>query len=63
MVSSTAIKRSRVVMVVADYLKFERKAPMTICSLRDVDLLFTDAPLAADLVTACEGWSTQVVLA
>ena len=63
MVSSTAIKRSRVVMVVADHLKFERKAPMTICSLKDVDLLFTDAALSDALVQDCQTWSTEVVIA
>lgn len=61
MVSSTAIKRSRKVMVAADHLKFLRKAPLTICSLADVRMLFTDRTLSRDLATQCRGWGTQVV--
>ncbi len=61
MVSSTAIKRSRKVMVAADHLKFLRKAPLTICSLSDVQMLFTDRALAPDLTDHCGGWGTQVV--
>lgn len=61
MVSSTAIKRSRDVMVVACHLKFQRKAPLTICSLSDVDTLFTDTPIARDLMAKCNTWDTRVV--
>lgn len=60
MVSSTAIKRSREVMVVADHHKFQRKAPLTICSLCDVDILFTDAPLSSGLDEKCATWGTRV---
>lgn len=62
-VSSTAIKRSRKVMVVADHLKFQRTAPLTICSLSDVDVLFTDAALDATLRANCDSWGTEVVMA
>ncbi|MEH6833106.1 MULTISPECIES: DeoR/GlpR family DNA-binding transcription regulator [Falsihalocynthiibacter] len=61
MVSSTAIKRSRKVMVVADHLKFQRKAPLTICSLADVSALFTDGTLPKDLLANCSSWGTEVV--
>jgi DeoR family glycerol-3-phosphate regulon repressor len=61
MVSSTAIKRSRKVMVVADQLKFERKAPLTICSLADVAVLFTDCTLTDELMADCGTWGTEVV--
>jgi DeoR family glycerol-3-phosphate regulon repressor len=61
MVSTTAIKRSRKVMVVADRFKFERKAPLTICSLRDVTMLFTDGGLSEDLIADCMNWGTEVV--
>ena len=60
-VSTTAIGRSRNVLVVADHIKFQRKAPLTICSLKNVDQLFTDRPLADDLATSCVGWGTKVV--
>lgn len=61
MVSSTAIKRSRKVIVVADHLKFARKAPLTICSLADVTMLFTDNGLPKDLMANCNNWGTKVV--
>jgi DeoR family glycerol-3-phosphate regulon repressor len=63
MVSSTAIQRSRTVMVVADHLKFHRKAPLTICSLGDVDVLITDCPLPDAFMAKGEGLGTQVVTA
>tara|TARA_R110002074_G_scaffold211753_1_gene381214 strand:+ start:87 stop:845 length:759 start_codon:yes stop_codon:yes gene_type:complete len=63
MVSNTAIQRSRKVMVVADHLKFQRNAPLTICSLSDVDVLFTDCALSKELATNCDGWGTKVVTA
>lgn len=62
MVSSTAIQRSRKVMVVADHLKFDRKAPLTICSLADVTVLFTDGSLPKDLMANCASWGTEVVI-
>lgn len=61
MVSSTAIQRSRKVILVADHLKFQRKAPLTICSLSDVDVLFTDGKLSQDLAVRCDSWGTDVV--
>jgi DeoR family glycerol-3-phosphate regulon repressor len=62
-VSTTAIGRSRNVLVVADHIKFQRKAPLTICSLKDVDQLFTDRPLADGLASNCDSWGTKVVTA
>lgn len=61
MVSSTAIHRSRKVMIVADRLKFARNAPFTICSLSSVDVLLTDGKLSQDLAANCGSWGTQVV--
>ena len=61
MVSSTAVHRSRKVMVVADKLKFERKAPLTICSLADVTVLFTDSTLKGQLKDNCAIWETDIV--
>ncbi|KIN60525.1 Glycerol-3-phosphate regulon repressor GlpR, DeoR family [Sulfitobacter noctilucae] len=61
LVSRTAIQRSRKVMVAADHLKFQRKAPLTICSLQDVGTLFTDGPLPPKLTQACGAWGTQIV--
>ncbi|MGR3661085.1 MAG: DeoR/GlpR family DNA-binding transcription regulator [Paracoccaceae bacterium] len=61
MVSRTAIQRSRKVMVVADHLKFQRKAPLTICSLSEVDILFTDGELPGELLASCDIWETDVI--
>ena len=63
MVSSTAIQRSRKVKIVADHLKFQRKAPLTICSLRDVDVFYTDGKLPKSLMEDCAGWGTEVQIA
>lgn len=63
MVSNTAIQRSRKVMVVADHLKFERTAPLTICTLGDADMLFTDHPLSDQLQASCTALGTEVVVA
>jgi DeoR family glycerol-3-phosphate regulon repressor len=61
MVSKAAIQRSRQVMVVADSIKFQRKAPLTICSLADVDILFTNCALTKELQANCDNWNTTVV--
>ena len=63
MVSQTALKQSRSVMVVADHLKFKRTAPLKICSLKDVDMLFTDVALPGNLLGECNQWGTDVVVA
>jgi DeoR family glycerol-3-phosphate regulon repressor len=63
MVSNTAIQRSRKVMVVADHLKFERTAPLTICTLGDAEVLFTDDALSDQLQASCTAWGTEVVVA
>ncbi len=61
LVSRSAIERSRSVMIVADQHKFQRKAPLTICRLQDVDVLFTDGDLPKPLRENCRTWGTQVV--
>ncbi len=61
MVTRAAIQRSRQVMVVADNIKFQRKAPLMICSLKDVDILFTDAAIPDMLKTNCDTWNIKIV--
>ncbi|MDF1671856.1 MAG: DeoR/GlpR family DNA-binding transcription regulator [Roseovarius sp.] len=61
MVSKIAIQRSRKVMIVADHLKFTRKAPLTICSLSDVDVLLTDGELSPELTASCDNWGCRLV--
>jgi len=62
LVSRSAIQRSRQVLIVADHDKFTRRAPLTICSLRDVDVLFTDNSLTGKLADECRHWDTNVVV-
>ena len=63
MVSSTAIQRSRKVIVVADHLKFQRKAPLTICSLGDVDVLISDCALTEAFKVKAENLETEIIIA
>jgi DeoR family glycerol-3-phosphate regulon repressor len=60
-VSQTAINRSRQVIIVADYLKFERKAPLTSCSLSDINTIITDKPLSEKLKINCKTWKTEII--
>ena len=60
LVGQTLMRRSREVMLVADHSKFQRSAPVRIGSIRDVDHVFSDAPLPASLTERCEMWGTQV---
>lgn len=61
-VSQTILRQSRKTFLVADHGKFQRSAPARIASLADIDTVFTDKPLPADLSAACQGWGTQVVV-
>ena len=59
-VSRAAVSRALAVMVVADRLKFQRKAPIRLGSLRDAAVLFTDAAIPPALAVLCEEWGTRV---
>ncbi len=61
-VSQTALSRSRITLVVADQSKFQRQAPIRICSLADIDGLYTDSELRPELAAKCEAWNTEVHL-
>lgn len=62
-VSQAILRQSRKTFLVADHTKFTRSAPAKIASLASVDGFFTDAPLPADLASACKDWGTEVVIA
>jgi DeoR family glycerol-3-phosphate regulon repressor len=62
-VSQTLIRRARQTYLVCDASKFQRKAPVRIVSLRDIDRLFTDRPLAPALAALCADWGTGVTVA
>lgn len=59
-VSQCALHRSRRRLVVADRSKFTRQAPIRICSLADIDALYTDSPMTAQLAAKCRGWNTDL---
>lgn len=59
-VSQTIIRQSRKVFLVADHTKFQRNAPARICSLSDVDCLFTDGAVPEPLEAMCQAWGTRV---
>ncbi|MCG6112971.1 MAG: DeoR/GlpR family DNA-binding transcription regulator [Paracoccus sp.] len=62
-VSQTILRQSRRTFLVADHSKLSRSAPARIASLSQLDAVFTDRALPADLMRACETWQTRVVLA
>lgn len=59
-VSKSIIRQSRQVILIADHTKLQRQAPIRICSLADIDHLFTDLPLPAPLAAKCKEWGTAV---
>lgn len=62
-VSQAIIAQARAPLLVADHSKLHRSAPARICSLADIQALFTDEPLPEALATACAGWGTEVFVA
>lgn len=59
-VSQAILNQSRKTYLVADHSKFERKAPVKIASLRDIDTFFTDAALTTELSADCKHWNTTI---
>ena len=59
-VSQTILRQARKSCLVSDHSKFQRTAPARIGSLRDVDVFFTDRPLATPLAASCAEWKTEV---
>lgn len=62
-VSRTILRQARQRFLVADHSKFQRSAPVRIASLEDIDMFFTDAPVAPDLARRCAAWSTTIDVA
>ncbi len=62
-VSRAILRQARQAFLVTDHSKLGRSAPARIASLSEIDAVFTDRPLPDDLMSACEGWETQVVVA
>ena len=59
-VSKAIIRQSRKVFLVTDKSKLDRAAPARLASLSEVDAIFIDAPLPADLMRRCAEWGTKV---
>ena len=62
-VSQTIIQQARKTFLVADHSKFQRRAPVKIASLAEIDTLFTDLALSRELSDRCRDWGTKVNLA
>ncbi len=60
LVGQTLLRHSREVMLVVDHSKFQRSAPVRIGSIRDVDHVFSDAPLPDLLTERCASWNTEI---
>jgi DeoR family transcriptional regulator, glycerol-3-phosphate regulon repressor len=62
-VSKAIIRQARKTYLVCDSSKLSRSAPARLASLSEIDTLFTDAPLPADLARKCHDWGTRVIIA
>ena len=59
-VAKAIISHARSVILVTDAMKFERKAPIRICNLFDIDYLITDSNISADTLHMCESMDMQL---
>ena len=62
-VSRAILRQARSSWLVADHSKLSRSAPARICSLGDLDAVFTDRLLPDPLTRACEDWGTRIEVA
>lgn len=62
-VSRAIIRQARRRFLVTDHSKLGRSAPARICSLAELDAVFTDQPFPEALARRCAEWSTAVVVA
>jgi DeoR family glycerol-3-phosphate regulon repressor len=62
-VSRAILRQARQCFLVTDNTKLGRSAPARIASLSELDAVFTDVALPANLMQACESWGTRVVIA
>lgn len=62
-VSKAIIRQARTAFLVTDHSKLDRSAPARLASLSELDALFTDCPLPADLAAKCRDWGTAVHVA
>lgn len=59
-VSRAILRQARHSFLVTDHSKLGRTAPARITSLAEIDTVFIDKPLPADLTARCAEWGTRV---
>ena len=59
-VSRSILRQSRHAFLVTDHSKLDRPAPARIASLSEIDTVFIDRPLPADLAQRCAEWDTRI---
>ena len=62
-VSKAIIRQARQSFLVTDISKLERSAPVRLCSLSQIDVVFIDQALPDDLMARCDEWGTKVKVA
>jgi DeoR family glycerol-3-phosphate regulon repressor len=59
-VSRAILRQARQSFLVTDHSKLGRTAPARITSLSEIDTVFTDKPLPAELSARCAEWNTRI---
>ena len=62
-VAQAIIEAARETILVADAMKFARRAPVRIGHLEQIDVFVTDAPPSADILAICEANQVRVEVA
>ncbi len=62
-VSRAIIRQARRRFLVTDHSKLDRSAPARICSLSELDCVFTDQAFPERLAQRCREWDTEIVVA
>lgn len=62
-VSQAILEKARTKILVADSTKFERRAPVQIGRLQDIDIFVTDAPVPSSVADAVKESGVEVIVA
>ncbi|HKJ61952.1 MAG TPA: DeoR/GlpR family DNA-binding transcription regulator [Hyphomicrobiales bacterium] len=62
-VARTIIETAHQTMLVFDHGKFEKRAPVRICDVADIDIIITDAPPPPRFMRVCKEANTRIVVA
>lgn len=60
-VARAILEQARTKILVADAMKFERRAPVQIGHLSDIDIFVTNAPLSEEIMQICDEAGVQVI--